>query len=114
MSNTPVDYPLTIIKGRTFSFDVYVHDSEGDPIDITDWTGKAQIRKTSSPDADLLTSFVITLEDVATAKFTCLIATADTKVASDSGYWDLVLTNADGHSYSYLAGEVTFSVLPTV
>ena len=46
------DLPLEIVKGQTFFLPVTYLDDEGDPIDLSNYTAKMQVRKTAGPDTD--------------------------------------------------------------
>jgi hypothetical protein len=105
---------LTIIKNRDYNRNLYLRDSDNVAIDITGWTGQAQIRVTDSPESDLIATITVTIADAALGKINLYIALADMTTCQATGYWDLVLTNAEGVRDSYVIGDVTFASLPTI
>ena len=114
MTITRADFPITILKQRDFTMNVYIRDANNEAISITGWTGSVQVRENNSPESALILTMTVTVADAALGKLTISGAKADTKVCQSSGYWDLALTNADGKTDSYLQGDVTFSTVPTV
>jgi len=108
------EFPITVRKQRDFLMYVFMRDVNNDPISLTDWAGIAQIREAAPPDSKLILTFAVSAADVALGKIAIYGSKDITQVCQDTGYWDLVLTNPDGVSDSYLTGEVTFSTLPTV
>jgi hypothetical protein len=107
-------WDITLYKNRDFVMPVYFRDINNDPIDLTGWTGVAQIRETAKPDSPLIMNLTVTVADATAGKVVITGDKADTKVCQDTGRWDLVMTNADGKSDSYLIGNATFITVPTV
>ena len=109
-----VTWDITLYKGRDFQMPVYFRDINNDPIDLTGWTGQAQIRETAKPDSPLIMDLTVTVADAALGKVLVTGDKADTKVCQGVGRWDLVMINATGKSDSYLVGDATFITVPTV
>ena len=57
-------YLIEIEQGASFSMDVTYLDSAGDPVDLTGYSGRGQIRLTAQT-ATTLASFTVTITDAA-------------------------------------------------
>jgi hypothetical protein len=100
------EWTLAIVAGLPFVFQFFLTDDEtGDPIDLSGYTGEAQIRASygsASAELDFDVSFAQTIEipdgddGTTTVAVVTLSATADqTKHLSDPGVWDVLLTGPD-------------------
>lgn len=108
-------HDISVIKNRDFITYIYLRDANNDPINITTWTGVAQIRQSDKPDSPLLATIIVSVVDGLLGKLKLFMALADTTDICDAtGHWDLVLTNSDAITDTYLYGDVTFEVAPTV
>jgi hypothetical protein len=58
-------YDMTIEQGATFALNLTLQDADGDPFDLTGYTGRAQLRVRYS-DASPLVSFTVTVPQVGT------------------------------------------------
>lgn len=106
---------ISVIKNRDFVTYIYLRDKDNEPIDITTWSGVAQIRQSDKPDSPLLATITVSVVDGPLGKLKLLIPLAATTSICDAvGYWDLVLTNSDAITDTYLYGDVAFEVAPTV
>jgi len=106
-------YDLDIIKDRDFSRNIYLRDANNDAVDLTGWTGIAQIREAMSPESVLIANIVVTIANAALGKINLYIAQANTKVCQATGVWDLALTNAADLTDTYVYGNITFSLVPS-
>lgn len=106
-------FDITILKNRDFVMNAYLRDADNEPIDVTDWTGQAQVRETKYPDSKLIFPFVVNVYGL-TGKIEIFASKVATTICQDKGYWDLVLTNTAGRSDSYAMGDVILEVAPTV
>ena len=114
MSTERVSYNLVIYKNRDFKMNVYFKDADGDAVDLTGWSGKAQAKETMEPDSALIFEFDVTIADAAAGKVTVEVADAKTGVDNDDGAWDLLMTDPAGYDDSYIIGEISFVSVPTL
>jgi hypothetical protein len=84
---------LKIDAEQAFSFDLLIVDSDGDPVDVTEFTFTAQI-KSAATGGSLLESFTIT-DSASEAGVVTLSLTANEVAALpfDTAYWDLRKTD---------------------
>ena len=106
-------FDISVIKARDFTMLVYIRDKDNNPIDVTNWSGAAQVHETNDPDSKLILAFTVSVADGAAGKMQVSAAKADTNVCDEQGYWDLVLTNDKAITDTYLVGNVTFETVPT-
>lgn len=82
-------YDITVEQGATFEETLSITDEDGDPVDLSGMTARAQIRKTYS-DPTVIASFVATVETPATDGIVTMKMTAANTallpVASATGY----------------------------
>jgi len=114
MTTECTQFDITVRKQRDFVMHVYLRDVNNDAIPLTGWSGIAEVRETSSPDSKLIFAFTVSAADIAAGKITVFGSKVITQICQDTGYWDLVLTNPDGMSDTYIMGNVTFVTMPTV
>jgi hypothetical protein len=76
------------------------------PIDLTDYSIKAQIRQTQDATA-ILADFVCTITDGPNGVFTIEMDDAQTADLPRSCKWDLQLTDTGFHTRTFMAGNVT-------
>jgi hypothetical protein len=108
---------IALYRGDDYSHVVTVVHSEvsaadlddveaGDPVDLSDRTWAAQIRR--SPDSPLLVAFVVDDSDAADGVLLLALTGTQTTTLPTRGSWDLEGTyTADGYVDTLLAGEVT-------
>lgn len=113
-STEVVSYDLVIKRNRDFVMNAYFKDSAGDAVDLTDWTGFAQIREELAASSTLILTMEVTIADAAAGKVTIFASDAITGVTQDKGYWDLLMVDPSGIDDSYIIGHVTFIDVPTV
>ena len=111
MSVEVAEYDLVIYKGNDFSMTVSFLDALGDPLDLTGWTGYAQIREERSKSSTLIADFTVT-HNGAGGVVTMTLADTDTNPSGNKGFYDLLMVDDDGFDETYLTGQVTF--VPTV
>ena len=80
--------------------------TEEDPIDLTGYTAKAQIRKKESPDSELLADFTCTIPDATDGIVIVVLASEDAALLPKLCYWDLELNNGSGFRRTYVKGKV--------
>lgn len=115
MARTPANYDITVRKGDTYSQVYQFKDSDGDPIDLTSWSAKAQIREKQHQGSNLIIDFTATITDAVNGKVKLSLTSTQTAAISNrTGHWDLLLTNASDEDETYLYGEVTFTDTVTV
>lgn len=104
----PANAPMTIYRGDTRIWqDVFTDTITGDPIDMSGYTFRAQIR-VSRDDPDVLAVIAVddTEADVGILVRT-LTATEAEKVTGTSAFWDYEFTRtADGFVRTYMSGRV--------
>lgn len=96
---------LVIDQGATFSTTITLTDNNGDPIDLTLYTGAAQMRKhyTSSS----ATSFTVTLGGTNGTIALSLTANATANVSAGRYLYDVELTDTSGDVSRVFEGIVT-------
>lgn len=101
---------LSIIKGSVFTKTVYVKDADKNPVDLTGYTAKMQVRKGTELAIELSTANaridIVPLE----GKVTLSINSADTRAITVKGIaqYDLDLIDATSESNTVLSGVVNF------
>lgn len=90
---------LIIFQGEDLTIEVTWTDDNGDPVDLTDYTAKAQVRTYySAPDTELefdTENGTIELDDGLITLTASAADTAGVNLPSQGGVWDLELTAAD-------------------
>lgn len=106
---TALHYDIRLNQGETSSLIFPVLDQFGAPVNITGWTGKAQIR--SAPGIPtVLYEWSATAGNltVAGTTVTLRVAAADSSAWTwCSGEYDLILTDTNGNVYRIAEGAVT-------
>jgi hypothetical protein len=77
ITNVPDDEPITLYRGDDFSYLFQALDEVGDPIDLSDKTILAQIRKLRTS-AVVVRSFTPYIEDLVLAHFSIVLWAPDT------------------------------------
>ena len=113
MSTTVRRYDQVIYKGRDFKMIAWFKDADGDAVDLTGWSGKAQAREEMDPDSALIFEYVVTVADAAAGKVTVEVSDSLSEVSQITGAWDLMMTDPSGYDESYIIGEITFVMVPT-
>lgn len=100
---------LSLYAGDTEKFNIAI-TAGGSPVDLTGWTGKAEIRPTRGS-ATLIATFTTTISSTPTDG-TLVIAlskvqTAALPVGDSIGVWDLQMTAPGGDVKTFLTGSVS-------
>lgn len=113
---TPKNIPLTIYQGASFYKEWEIRDKEGNPLDMTGWSARMQIRKRKTspePMLDLTTENGRLFINVTSEKTTYGIELPpeDTEgLTEKSGVYDLELVDVSGGVARVQEGEVTVSL----
>ena len=112
MSLRPGKYDLFIAKGATFAI-VFTWNIDGDPVDLTNYTARMQIRSTKESSA-VMSSLTtenggISLGGSAGTISLSLTASATSLLIGQSGVYDIELVSGEGVVYRLLEGVVTLS-----
>lgn len=104
-------YDITIEQGATFLLPLLWKDPQGDPVDLTGYSAKMQVRrKAGSVDPPLLdlssTNGGITLGDAAGTIVITASATQTTAMTGRTGVYDLELTSPTGVVTRLVEGAV--------
>jgi hypothetical protein len=100
----PAVYDLTIYRDRDFSQTFYLK-TLGDPMDLTNYTGKAEIRENKDV-ADLIVAFQVTIDPLIGSIVLTLTDTQTILLPDGITAWDLVLTDPHGARQNYIEGQV--------
>jgi len=110
---TPKDIPLTIYQGASYYREWEIRDKDGNPLDMTGWSARMQIRKrvtSSDPMLDLTTENGRLFINVETEKTTYGIdlPPEDTEPLTErEGVYDLELVDPSGGVVRVQGGKVT-------
>ncbi len=103
---------LSIIRGDDYQV-IITLTRDGDPFDLTGYTGRAQIRPTTVVGAPLTAEFTVEIDaDPTTGVITCTLDNAVTDTLDAPGLWDLEITGPDGWVSTVVSGAVT--IVPDV
>ena len=109
-------YNTTIDKGSTFSLTLTYKDASGDPVNLTGWTARMQIRETPSSASTVLTSTggspTITISNTNFATGVIAVTISATNTASISvpvAYYDIEVESAAGLVRRVLQGRLSIS-----
>jgi len=115
----PVTQGITVYQGDTFDFFFRVRNRvydvatsayiAGTYVDLTGWTGKAQIRANADA-AVVLAEFSVTISNQITTPGGVLLVLTPALTAAlpaTGGFWDVELTNAVAEVRTFIAGAVT-------
>jgi hypothetical protein len=95
MSDTLVsqmdEYPITIPQGKDWSLPLTFNDSEGDPINLTGWSGHAQIRRWQG--GEILLAEMTVVVDPLEGSVTLYLTPTQTRALNHHGYYDVEVTN---------------------
>ena len=104
---------MTIEQGATFSRVITWEDSEGTPINLTDYTAEAQVRRTYASDSELV-AMTATITDAGAGEITLGLTAEQTEALPENStssvyVWDLELTSSGGQVTRLLQGTVRVS-----
>jgi hypothetical protein len=113
MTIQPGKYNLTIVQGATLEEAITWQDAQGNPIDLTGYTARAQARQNyedATPFMNLTTENGGIILGGANGQIKLsLNASATAAITAETGMWDLELVTASGAVYRLLQGSVTIS-----
>jgi hypothetical protein len=107
----PATLNLTIYRDRDFSKTLYFKTSLGEIMDLTGYTGKAEIRENKDA-AALTVAFQVTIAPLLGSVVLSLADTQTMLLPDGISVWDLVLTDPHGSRQNFIEGVIT--VLGTV
>lgn len=88
---TPPQVTWTVVRGDTAAFKVYVTDDAKQPLDLSAWTIKMQIKRSGSLILDL---FPIQDPDDAAGEFTVSLAASESEILETGDIFDIQLNTA--------------------
>jgi hypothetical protein len=100
----PAVYDLTIYRDRDFSKTFYFK-TLGEAMDLTGYTGKAEIRENKDA-AALIVAFQVTIDPLIGSIGISLTDTQTMLLPDGITAWDLVLTDPHGVRQNYIEGQV--------
>lgn len=106
----PAKLNFTIVRGDSFTKTVIVQESDGTPIDLTGYVGRAEIRQGYG--GTLLDSFTVAIPTPSNGEVTMSLDATQTVSAISGGVYDLELDAGVNNRHTLLAGTVT--ILPDV
>jgi hypothetical protein len=106
----PARLDLKLVAGDSFSRTVRLQEQNGDPIDLTGLTGRAQIR--DRPKGKLLAEFTVTIPTPTNGEITFSLDTTQTRALPGAGVWDLELDGGTTNTHTIVSGDV--KVIPDV
>jgi hypothetical protein len=100
----PGAYAMTIYRGDTsaWTFVLWADFDKTDPVDLTGYTVKSEIRNAPGGSTIVPLDLVVTAPNIIEAS----LSTAASRLLPASGRWDLQLTDATGVVMTVLAGPV--------
>lgn len=104
--------PRGVDKGRKFSRSFALTDTNGAPIDLTGKTVQAQARAGEAKTSPKIIDFVATHNDDG-GVITIAYDDRAGAIKADSGYYDIVIIEADGTPDTYVFGAIDFPGRPT-
>lgn len=102
----PGTHPVVLYRGDDWAMTVIVQTSSQQPISLTGWTYRAQIRKKAT-DTSIIGQFDVRLDNEQDNKLIVSITHAASTALESNGVWDLELTDETGLVQTVLAGPVT-------
>ena len=96
---------LSIDQGTTFSYTIYLNDSNGSPQDLSDFTGRAQLRK--SYGSTSYTAFTVLVGGAAGTVTVSLTATQTAALKSGRYVYDIEMVNVNNTVSRLAEGIVT-------
>lgn len=108
------EYPIVIQEGESFRL-YYIWEIDGEPVDMTGWTGLCQVRKRPNTPLILEASTdpafgqgTILLGDDGSVDISWSVELLDS-LGFQTGAYDVVVTDTEGVPYRRLQGNVTYS-----
>ncbi len=103
----PATYDITLYQGDTYRLDIVVKDNQAtpQPVNITGWTARGQIRPTIDS-ATIFASFVVTFTNASLGQVRISLTGAITAAIPQNGVYDLEFTLPGGEIETYLKGAL--------
>jgi hypothetical protein len=96
---------LTIKRGAAYGLEVTIHNEESDPVDLSGYSLKSQIR--ADWDKPLLAEFEVEIENATLGKVVLSLSAESTKKLPVSGAkYDVFLKNSDDVPACVMAGDI--------
>jgi len=109
--STPGIFPIEIYKGDDFELKFRLKDSFGVYINLTGWTGRAQLRNVSGPTGILAASFAVAIGNQGTEPGSIIVtmpAVTTAALTLPLGVYDVEMTSsAPSKITTYLVGPAT-------
>lgn len=115
----PAQRDITLYQGDTYSFFFRVRERvwddftsqwvPGDYVDLTNWSGKSQIRATHGS-AGVLAEFTVVFPNQVTTRGGVLLTLTKemtSAITATTGVWDVELVNATNERRTFISGTVT-------
>ena len=102
---------IRIQKGTDWELEVTFLDEQGNAINLTGFTGKAQARTDYATTGTKICDFTVDITTPASGKFKVSLSNANsdsTAITTASGIYDVELTDTAGKVERVLEGSVTF------
>lgn len=106
---------MTIYRGASFILTITVQDANGDPVDLTGATARAEVRKRAAVSSTLILNLAPTITNAAGGVIAINVS-GDVTAALEpgSGKWDLVVETAGGDTLVIVPTEdITIEALAT-
>lgn len=108
---------LEFTSGDSVDFDILIQDPDPDspdpenpvmiPRNLTGWSGRGEIRKSAKKDAELWSTFMVTVVEPASSGLLHVSLTPEeSSKARKAGGWDIELTSPSGHVETIMGGPV--------
>lgn len=108
VSLRPKRYDIEIYRGDSFKFYLGLNDDDENPIDITGWTGRCQVRDTSG--ATIIDTPTVTIEGPP-SDGTLLVDFGVTSDVEPGEYkYDVETTDSGGNVRTFIGGKFTVTV----
>lgn len=107
VSNKPKRVDIEVYQGDTTSFGLELTDSTDKPIDITGWTGQAQIRVASTGELAESPTLVVTAGGVDGVFTITLSDTESAKLLGNTEYLYDVQISDGTEKRTFIAGKIT-------
>ena len=106
----PKRYDISIYQGDTFKFDLVLKDTNGVALDITGWTGLAQIKKVSDSSAAETPTISVAV-GTTDGKITASISNTGTSALQEATEYkyDIQLTDLAGNVRTFIGGVITIT-----
>lgn len=103
----PKRYDIELYQGDTFSFYLVLKDVNNNPLNITGWTGSAQIKKVSDSSAGETPTLTLAI-GTTDGKVTVSLSSTETAALSGTTDYKYDIQLSDGSSKrTYIGGKIT-------